>query len=172
MSAATTVATLGAIAVLAICGAGCSDSKNSDEKGAETKPHPESTNTEPPEPGALAAAMTKTSPIHDIPLPNDAAPIEDFDGAVSTKAGTVAQLTAFYRGWMAAHGWTFEEDYSTMDPNEGVKKSLGFTTNQIWCKRTSPITTVSIIVGSGDSTDHDKEAEVIVMELPDEESCP
>lgn len=116
--------------------------------------------------------MKKVSRVHKIPWPADAKPIEDFDGAVSTRVGTVQEITAFYNQWMKSHGWTFDAKNSTVDPHEGVKKSLGFSTGTVWCKTTRPITTVSIIVGSGDSSDHGKEAQIMIMSLENEESCP
>ncbi len=119
----------------------------------------------------IAGRMTRTSPTFQIPWPDDAARQQDAR-AVITHIGTVSEITAFYKDWMASHGWTFDPKHSTMDPAQGVKVSLGYTTVQIWCKRTSPVTTVSILVGSGDSSDKGKYAEIHVINLPNEDSCP
>src|SRR5262249_28541383 len=120
----------------------------------------------------IASKMTKASSVFKIPLPSDGVPKHGNSSGVITRIGTVSEITAFYDGWMTAHGWTFEPRYSTMNPGEGVSKSLGYTTSQTWCKRTAPITTVSIIVGSGDKVEHGKYAEVFLTNLRDEESCP
>ncbi len=69
-------------------------------------------------------------------------------------------------------GWTFEPNYSVMDPDQGVAKSLGYTTQQFWCQPTSPITTLSIIVGSGDNKDQGNHTEIGVLDDPGESSCP
>lgn len=113
--------------------------------------------------------MTRVSDVHGIPKPADG---KEVNGATKTKVGSVTEITAFYREWMTARGWTLDTKNSIMDPNEGVKKSHGFTTIQVWCKRTKPITTVSIITGSGDQTDHGKAAEIFILNLPNEDSCP
>lgn len=118
---------------------------------------------------SIAGQMTKTSAVHGIPQPADG---KESGGMLVTKVGTVAEVTAFYRDWMNAHGWTFDARNSVLDPTQGLKKSLGFTTTQTWCKRTKPITTVSIIIGSGDSTDRGKLVEMSILNLANEESCP
>lgn len=132
-------------------------------------PTTEGTASDPATPKRIAAQMTKLSNVHGVPQPADG---KTSAGMLVTKVGTVAEITSFYRDWMPAHGWTFDAKNSVLDPNQGVKKSLGFTTVQVWCKRTKPITTVSIIVGSGDSTDRGKFVEMSVVNLADEESCP
>jgi len=73
---------------------------------------------------------------------------------------------------MAYFRWTFDAKHSTMDPREGVAQSLGFTTSQIWCKPTKPITTVAITIGSGDRIDRGESAQIFITKLDDEESCP
>jgi len=119
--------------------------------------------------------MTKTSGVYDVPLPNDATPKGpsgiDAQMMLTHEAGVV-ELTAFYKDYMAAHHWTFEPNYSVMDPASGVSKSLGYTTEQIWCRPTDPITTVAIIVGSGDKTDPGKNSGISIQDDPGESSCP
>ncbi len=62
--------------------------------------------------------------------------------------------------------------YSVMDPDQGVTKSLGYTTDQVWCRPGPPIITVSILVGSGDKQDHGKQAQIFIINSPGEDSCP
>ena len=119
----------------------------------------------------IATRMTKTSKTLSIPLPSDATALKE-GGGFKTQIGSVIELTAYYREWMAAHQWTFEPKYSTLDPEQGVAKSLGYTTNQIWCKNTKPITTASIVIGSGSDTNRGKSVEIFISELRNEESCP
>ena len=122
-----------------------------------------------PAPKGVGTQMTKISDVHSIPKPADGKEVE---GAIKTKIGSVTEITAFYREWMTAHGWTLDTKNSIMDPNLGVKKGHGFTTIQFWCKRTKPITTVSIITGSGDNTDHGRAADIYIRSLAGEDSCP
>jgi hypothetical protein len=112
--------------------------------------------------------------VYGIPLPSDCTPISgSVTGLCLTQIGTVSQLTAYYKTFMGqSGGWTFEPAYSVMDPDQGVTKSLGYTTTQFWCRSTSPITTVDILVGSGSSKDQGNHAEIGVLDDPGESSCP
>src|SRR6185436_11017357 len=65
----------------------------------------------PPAPTSLkeiASRMTKTSPTFQIPWPDDAVRPKDDVRAVITRIGTVPEITAFYKEWMASRGWTFD----------------------------------------------------------------
>jgi len=116
--------------------------------------------------------MTKDSGVYHIPLPSDATLKPGSSDIYVSHAATVAGFTAFYKGFMLNEHWTFEPKYSTMDPDQGVAKALGYTTLQTWCRQTSPITTVIIIVGSGDKTDRGQYAEINIQSNQLEESCP
>ena len=146
----------------------------------ETRPESTSVGRAPPAKSApstlgssrdVARHMTKDSGVHRIPSPDDA-PKRARTDPFKSQIGNVVDVTAFYSEWMRSNKWTFDARNSTMDPVKGVSKSLGFTTAQIWCKRTSPITTVSILVGSGDATDHGNSVQIYIQNLQHEDSCP
>jgi hypothetical protein len=119
--------------------------------------------------------MRKKSTLYDIPLPSDAtrkgSSALEAELFVTRLAGIVP-LTAFHKDFMGKTSWTFGPDYSTLDPNVGVSKSLGFSTVQTWCRLTSPIITVIILVGSGDDTDHGQYAEINIQSNQNEASRP
>lgn len=118
--------------------------------------------------------MTKDSGVYRVPLPDDCTPVTgSASGLCLSRVAPVADFTAYYKNFMAQRGgWTFEPNYSVMDPDQGVAKSLGYTTQQFWCQPTSPITTLSIIVGSGDNKDQGNHTEIGVLDDPGESSCP
>jgi hypothetical protein len=117
--------------------------------------------------------MSKASGVYGIMLPADCAPIAGSAGLCLSQVATVKEFTAFYQRFMSQRGgWTFEPSYSTMDPDVGVSKKLGYTTSQIWCQATSPINTTIILVGSGNNSDQGKHAEISVMDDTGESSCP
>jgi hypothetical protein len=85
--------------------------------------------------------MTKTASVLDtssgamvtnLAVPSDAAPKPGvaLSGYYVTRLVAVVPLTAFYKDYMGLNGWTFEPDYSVLDPNVGVTKRLGFSTIQ------------------------------------------
>ncbi len=116
--------------------------------------------------------MTKASDVYAIPLPSDAVPKPDSGlDKFLTQSATVIDLTAFYYDYMGQKGWTFEPKYSYLDPNAKLS-SVGYTTDQTWCRPTSPITTVFIIVGSGDKQDHGQRSQIIFVTNHTEDSCP
>jgi hypothetical protein len=160
------VAVLASVTVAALTAVGCEPKKR--EQEPEDSPAPAA----PIALNDIAPTMTKKSPLHKIPWPSDATPVKGSDGMVATKVGTVQEITAFYPKWMEAQKWKFAPAGSVMDPNDGVKGELGYSTVQNWCKPTKPVTAVSIIVGSGDSTDHGKSAQIIIMKLTGKTSCP
>jgi hypothetical protein len=115
--------------------------------------------------------MTKDSRVYGIPLPKDAT--QKPSGLYVSNLDTVANFTAFYHDWMPKHGWTYEPKYSWTDPATGVTKGFGYTSSQVFCIiGKSPITTVIILVGSGDKQDHGLHAEISVADSPGESSCP
>lgn len=136
--------------------------------------HTDPGSTPGPRIGVVKSVMTGSSTVYGLPTPSDAV-VGDVAGIAPTytsRLATVAEFTAFYKSYMSAHGWTFEPAYSTLDPRAGVATRLGFTSRQTWCKPTTPITSVSISVGSGDDTDHGKQAQIVLQDLPHEETCP
>jgi hypothetical protein len=65
----------------------------------------------------LADVMTSESNVCGIPLPADPLPDPERSGFVTTSSvGTIHDLVAFYRDWMAADGWIFDADHAVDDP--------------------------------------------------------
>lgn len=141
------------------------------EPQPSASPPPPTTNTKPPPTGSVASHMTKSSEHYGIPLPDDGEPTGDMK-LIASRVGTVSDVTAFYERWMKAHRWTFDRKHSVMDPDRGVSQSLGYTTSQVWCRATTPITTAIIIVGSGDAANHGRYVQISVIDSPNEDSCP
>jgi hypothetical protein len=122
---------------------------------------------------SLSSQMTKPSGVYGIMLPADCAPIASAAGLCLSQIATVKEFTAYYQTFMSKRGgWTFDTSYSVMDPTVGVSKKLGYTTSQVWCQPTSPITTTIILVGSGNDKDQGNRAEISVMDDAGESSCP
>lgn len=88
----------------------------------------------------LVAAMTIDSGIFQIPLPGDAVPKSDT--AWETSTGTLAELTSFYRDFMAASGWMLDLQHSEFDP---ALSRNGFASSMVYGLR-EPLSWVVIEV--------------------------
>ena len=167
------------VAVLVIGGAASAASKNKAEDAVTSQSTAPSSESAPTAPGAiappadcsgLACQMTRDSGIHGIPLPADA--VKDASSASGlqiTSAGTLEEVTAFYHDYLTTHGWTFEPEFSELDPKVAETKSLGHISNGIYCKSTTPITTVAVIVGIVGSG---PKVEIGLVDDAGEASCP
>lgn len=161
--------------VIAVCSCGGSGSPAAQ---MSTGPSPvtatASAKTASPTPAAcssLACHMTKDSGTYHIPVPDDAS--QNPKGAYVSNLDNVVNFTGFYHDYLQHHNWAYEPNYSWTDPAQGIGKGAGFTTEQIFCVLgSSPITTVAIIIGSGNTQDQGKHAEIYVQDDPGENSCP
>ena len=119
---------------------------------------------------ALVAAMTIDSGIFEIPLPADA--VSKSDTAWETTTGTLAELTSFYRDFMAASGWMLDLKHSECDP---ALNRNGYASSMVYGLR-EPLAWVAIEVyddrSSGDrlviqimSTDDDDQPDGNWLEL-------
>lgn len=161
-----------AVLVLTACGADSASTQTaSSPKPIAGSPVAVSPVAVPALAGSLASSMTKDSGVYSIPLPSDAT-LKVGTGMYVSNLDTVVNFTGFYHDFMRK-GWLYEPKYTSTDPAAGIGKSLGYTTSQIFCVvGSSPIRTVAIIVGSGNSQDQGKHVEISVQDDPGESSCP
>ena len=100
----------------------------------------------------LATVMTGDSTVGGIPLPADGQPDPERSNFVTTSSvGTIQELAAFYRDWMAVDGWIFDAEYAVDDPYDMEQRKLrGYLVQLFFVKPTTPATTVGIIIGNAD----------------------
>ena len=127
-----------------------------------------STTSSPPATAqSLGPRMTKASGIDGVPLPDDAV-VFGSPRIWMTQAGSLEALSAFYQSYMISHGWTFDEQFSTLDSKSAEAEALGHISNGVYCQNTKPIKTAIIIVGVGTAGG----TEISIVDSPDEAFCP
>jgi hypothetical protein len=77
----------------------------------------------------IAARMTADSGVYGIPIPDDAE-LEPESAIFSTHVGTVVEVASFYKDYMSSDGWTFDAEYSTLDPREADRRTLGYAATE------------------------------------------
>jgi predicted nucleic acid-binding protein len=119
------------------------------------------------------AAMTDTSGIFGIPLPNNATPDPSRAGFVRTAGvGTIQDLVDFYRDWMAIDGWIFDADFGNSDPYAMEEQPFvgGYFAQLFFAKPTTPPTTVAIVIGNTDGRPGRKQDLTIsIVQTPDDD---
>ena len=72
---------------------------------------------------------------------------------------------------MSTDGWIFDSDYSHLDPYlSEATRHLGYITNAIYVKPTSPPRTIAVIIGNYDGRPgNKKDLRVFLTETPDDE---
>ena len=116
------------------------------------------------------ASTTKDSGVHGIPLPNAAA-LDGADGGYRVGGYTIQELTAAYKDWMSTDGWIFDSEYSQLDPYLSEERPhIGYITQSIYVKPTSPPTTIAVIIGNFDGKPgNKKDLKVFLTQTPDDE---
>jgi hypothetical protein len=88
--------------------------------------------------------MSKDSGLDGIPIPADAVPAKESLPSVplwNTNVGTISDLVAFYKDYMSGRGWSYDTQYSAIDPDINKAKGLGYVALQNWCSpKTNPPT--------------------------------
>ena len=69
---------------------------------------------------------------------------------------------------MSTDGWIFDAEYSTLDPYQSEERPhVGYITQSIYAKPTTPVTTVAIIVGNSDGKPGQKQdLKIYVVQTP------
>ena len=111
----------------------------------------------------------KDSGVLGVPVPLSAA--EEASGGYRVRGHTIQELTAAYKDWMSTDGWIFDADYSHLDPYlSEATRHLGYITNAIYVKPTSPPRTIAVIIGNYDGRPgNKKDLRVFLTETPDDE---
>ncbi len=109
--------------------------------------------------------MTADSGVYGIPIPDDAK-LEPESASFSTHVGTVVEVANFYKDYMSSDGWTFDAEYSTLNPREADRRKLGYAATATYCKVTDPITTVIIYVGTDDRAADSTNLRMFIRDSP------
>ena len=119
----------------------------------------------------LTVAPTKNSGVHGIPVPSTAEPVDGAGDGYRVTAYTIQELTVAYKDWMSTDGWIFDAEYSQLDPYVSEELPLlGYITQSIYVKPTTPATTVAVIIGNFDGRPGNKrDLKLFFTQTPDEE---
>lgn len=116
-------------------------------------------------------SVTKDSGLHGVPIPIKAEPLEGADDGFGLMGFTIQELTAAYKDWMSTGGWIFDSEFSHLDPYlSETEPHVGYITQSIYAKPTTPPTTVAIIIGNLDGKPGNKKRlKVYLVQTPDDE---
>lgn len=119
--------------------------------------------------GDSPMVAVKNSGILGVPVP--VAATEEASGSYRVRDHTIQELTAAYKDWMSTDGWIFDAEYSHLDPYlSEATRHLGYITNAIYVKPTSPPRTIAVIIGNYDGKPgNKKDLRVFLTETPDDE---
>ncbi len=114
---------------------------------------------------------TKDSGVHGIPVPGTSTPTGDSGDGYRVTGYTIQELTAAYKDWMSTDGWIFDSGYSQLDPYLSEERPhVGYITQSIYVKPTTPPTTIAVIVGNFDGkTGNKRDLKLYLTQTPDEE---
>jgi uncharacterized protein len=114
---------------------------------------------------------TKDSGLHGIPVPDASKRIDGADGGHRVGGYTIQELTRAYKDWMSTDGWIFDAEYSHLDPYLSEERPLvGYITQSIYVKPTTPPTTIAVIIGNFDGKPGNKrDLKVYLTQTPDDE---
>lgn len=114
---------------------------------------------------------TKDSEVHGIPVPASSRPIDGGGDGYRVSGYTIQELTAAYKDWMSTDGWIFDAEYSQLDPYLSEERPhLGYITQSIYGKPTTPPTTIAVIIGNLDGKPGNKrDLKVYLTRTPNDE---
>ncbi len=109
--------------------------------------------------------------MNGVPLPTSAKRLPNSNDGFRVSGYTIEELTSAYRDWMFADSWIFDAEYSNLDPYLSEEQPhIGYITQAIYVKPTTPPTTVAITIGNLDGKPGDKQQlKLFVGETPDDE---
>ena len=114
---------------------------------------------------------TKDSGMLGIAVPATSQLINGTGDGYRASGFTIQELTAAYKDWMSTDGWIFDAEYSHLDPylsEEGPH--VGYFTQSIYVKPTTPPTTIAVIIGNFDGKPGNKrDLRVHLTQTPDDE---
>ncbi len=133
-----------------------------------------------PQPGATPAIelsdgprtpAMKDSGVHGIPVPATSQPVDGRSDGHRVGGYTIQELTAAYKDWMSTDGWIFDAEYSQLDPYMSEERPhVGYITQSIYVKPTTPPTTIAVIIGNFDGKPGNKrDLKVYLTQTPDDE---
>lgn len=119
-----------------------------------------------------ADRLQRDSGLFGIPVPRDARALDNDGFRIS--GYTIQELTAAYKGWMSTDGWIFDAEYSQLDPYLSEERPhIGYITQSIYVKPTTPPTTVAVIIGNFDGKPGNKrDLTLYLTHTPDEDLPP
>ena len=120
------------------------------------------------------ARTTRDSGIHAVPTPSTAEQLDVRGDGFRVSGYTIQELTAAYKDWMSTHGWIFDSEYSQLDPYLSEERPhIGYITQSIYVKPTTPPTTIAVIIGNFDGKPgNKKDLKLYLTQTPDEELPP
>ena len=116
-------------------------------------------------------ARTRDSGVLGIPVPSTSEPLDGTDHGFRVSDFTIQELTAAYKDWMSTDGWIFDSEYSQVDPYLSEEQpNIGYITQAIYVKPTTPPTTIAVIIGNFDGKPgNKKDLTLYLTQTPDEE---
>ena len=113
----------------------------------------------------------RDSGLHGIPVPNTAGTLDGTGDGFRVSGYTIQELTAAYKEWMFTDGWIFDAEYSQLHPYLSEERPhIGYITQSIYVKPTTPPTTIAVIIGNFDGKPGNKrDLRLYLTHTPDED---
>ncbi len=114
---------------------------------------------------------TVDSGVHGVPVPATSRRLDSTGDGYRVSGYTIQELTVAFKDWMSTDGWIFDAEYSHLDPYLSEERPhVGYITQSIYVKPTTPPTTVAVIVGNFDGKPGNKrDLRVYLTQTPDDE---
>ena len=121
--------------------------------------------------GGPTPPVTVDSGVHGIPAPATSQRIDGTSDGYLVSGYTIQELTVAYKDWMSTDGWIFDAEYSQLDPYLSEERPhIGYITQSIYVKPTTPPTTIAVIIGNFDGEPGNKrDLKVYLTQTPDDE---
>ena len=121
--------------------------------------------------GSVNEPLRKDSGLYGIPVPSSAKALDSTGDGFRVGGYTIQELTTTYKDWMFTDGWIFDAEYSQLDPYLSEERPhVGYITQSIYVKPTTPPTTIAVIIGNFDGKPGNKrDLTLYLSKTPDEE---
>jgi predicted nucleic acid-binding protein len=115
--------------------------------------------------------VRRDSGLHGVPVPSAARTLDSTGDGFRVGGYTIQELTTAYKDWMVTDGWIFDAEYSRLDPYlSDEQPHIGYITQSIYVKPTTPPTTVAVIIGNFDGKPGNKrDLKLYLTHTPDED---